>query len=81
MNTALLAILIAPFAVALIFGALTVASHRADPPPSRRRGESRRQQELLDRAIELNGEVLDEFWPIVTPASKSRRSRRTASVR
>ena len=81
MNTALLALILAPFTLALIFGALTLASYRADPPSTRRRGESRRQQELLDRAVELRGEVPDEFWPHVAPAPTPDRSQETAAVR
>lgn len=81
MNTAILAIVVVPFTLALLLAALTLVSYRADPPSARRRGESRRQQELLDRAIELRGEVPDELWPHVTPASKPERRQEIAAVR
>ena len=80
MSTTLLLIVVVPIGLALMWSAATIATYRAAPPSNR--GESRRQQELLDRAVDLRGEVLDEFWPHVAPQTQSAQSKaRAASVR
>ena len=81
MNTAILVIIAAPFALALIWSAMTVFAYRADPPPPQQHGESQRQKELLERALELRGEVPDELWPLVTPASRAATRERKAPAR
>ena len=79
MTTAILVLVGAPFGLAVLLALLGVlTSARADPANRRDRGESARQREIIERALELRGVVPPQPWPweASKPATPARRSRR-----